>query len=73
VTTSSGPGWAPSAFFDHFVLQARFGGLHAFTLGILFEELLAGGNRLLVHLDHALFGTSLQISEGFHQFFIGQR
>ena len=62
----------PLGRLDDFVLQAGFGGLHTLTLGILFEKLLAGLDRLGVHLGHTLFGARLQEREGFHQLLIGE-
>ncbi|MNY15193.1 hypothetical protein D3C86_1483950 [compost metagenome] len=59
-------------FFQHFVLQAGFGGDYSFTLAILFEEFLAGLDRLLVHGSHALFGTLLQERESLDQFVVFQ-
>src|SRR5476651_2612608 len=57
-------------FLDDFVLKAGSGSGDFLTLAVLFEEFLAGSSRLFAHLGQTLFGTLLQGSEGFYQFFI---
>ncbi|MOA09174.1 hypothetical protein D3C78_1289850 [compost metagenome] len=67
-----GLGLCTVGLLEDFILQAGSGGHHAFALAIVLEELLAGLGVLVAERRHALLGTLLQETEGFHQLFVGQ-